>query len=121
LRDPRDMLLEWLAYGSPGSFALESPVIGARWLAEVLAQVADLHEEDLFPHRLVKLDIVADDPVELAQAIGDALGISIAEAPARSLGPQHFAPGHWRAFAEPLAHAFALLTPVAQRLGYPEA
>ncbi|MGH8077985.1 MAG: tetratricopeptide repeat protein, partial [Lysobacter sp.] len=114
-------LLEWLAYGSPASFALESPVIGARWLAQVLAQVADLHEQDLFPHRLVKLDIVADDPVELALTIGDALETSIAAPPARALGPQHFAPGHWRAFAEPLASAFALLTPVAQRLGYPEA
>lgn len=121
LRDPRDMLLEWLAYGSPASFALESPVIGARWLAEVLMQVAELHEEDLFPHRLVRLDIIADDPVELAQAIGDALETSVAPAPAQALGPQHFAPGHWRAYAEPLASAFALLTPVAQRLGYPEA
>jgi hypothetical protein len=32
----------------------------------------------------------------------------------------NFAPGHWRAYAEPLANAFAALTPVAVRLGYPE-
>jgi len=121
LRDPRDMLLEWLAYGSPAPFALESPVIGARWLAKVLAQVADLHEQDLFPHRLVRLDDVADDPAALTQAIADALEITITAPPAHAFGPQHFAPGHWRAFAEPLSAAFALLTPVAQRLGYPEA
>jgi len=121
LRDPRDMLLEWLAYGSPAPFALESPVIGARWLAQVLSQVADLHEQDLFPHRLVKLDEIADDPAALAQALGDALETTIAAPPVIAFGPQRFAPGHWRAFAEPLAAAFALLAPVAQRLGYPEA
>ena len=121
LRDPRDMLLEWLAYGSPAPFALESPVIGARWLAGVLEQVAELHEHDLFPHRLVRLDDVADDPAALAQAIGDALEIPLAAPSARALGPQQFAPGHWRAFAGPLAAAFELLTPVAQRLGYSEA
>ena len=121
LRDPRDMLLEWLAYGSPAPFALESPVIGARWLAKVLEQVAELHEHDLFPHRLVRLDDVADDPAALAQTIADALEIPLAAPSARALGPQHFAPGHWRAFAVPLANAFALLTPVAQRLGYSEA
>lgn len=120
LRDPRDMLLEWLAFGSPAPFALASPVIGARWLAQVLAQVADLHEQDLFPHRLLKLDAIADDPAALAQTIAEALDIGIAGLPGGALGPQHFAPGHWRAFAAPLADAFALLTPVAQRLGYPE-
>lgn len=121
MRDPRDMLIEWLAFGSSAPFALESPVIGARWLAQVLAQVADLHELDLFPHRLVRLDDVADDPAALAQTIAEALAIPIAAPPAGAFGPPRFAPGHWRAFAQPLAAAFALLTPVAQRLGYPEA
>ena len=121
LRDPRDMLLEWLAYGSPAPFALESPVIGARWMAQVLGQIADLHEQDLFPHRLLRLDEVADDPSALAQAIADALQIAVAAPPPGALGPPRLAPGHWRAFAEPLASAFALLTPVAVRLGYPEA
>lgn len=121
LRDPRAMLLDWLAYGSPVPFALESPVIGARWLASVLTQVADLHEQDLFPHRLIKLDDIAEDPAALAQALGEALEITLAVPPAGALGPAHFPAGHWRAFAEPLASAFALLTPVAQRLGYPAA
>ena len=121
LRDPRDMLLEWLGYGSPAAFALESPVIGARWLSQVLGQIADLHEQDLFPHRLVRLDDVAEDPDALARAVADALGITPVAMSESPLGPLNFAPGHWRAFAEPLAAAFALLAPVAQRLGYPEA
>ncbi|MCM2335462.1 MAG: tetratricopeptide repeat protein [Pseudomonas sp.] len=118
VRDPRDMLLEWLAHGSPAPYALPSPEAGARWLAAALAQVADLHEQNLFPHRLLRLDAVAGDPAALAQAVSQALGSPLAPLPARALGPLLLAPGHWRAYAEPLAEAFALLAPVARRLGY---
>lgn len=121
LRDPRDMLLDWLAYGSPAPFKLESPEAGARWMAMVLNQIAALHEQNLFPHRLIKLDDISQDPQAMADAIAQALEITIAPMPPEQLGPQRFAPGHWRAFAEPLAEAFAVLTPVAKRLGYPEA
>nr|MBA3486506.1 adenylate cyclase [Lysobacter sp.] len=121
LRDPRDMLLEWLASGSPAPFALESPLIGAQWLAQVLGQVADLQEQSLFPHLLLKLDDIANDPTGLAQEVANALQIRVI-APSTS-GPvkQGMAAGHWRQFARPLAEAFAVLTPVAVRLGYPEA
>jgi tetratricopeptide (TPR) repeat protein len=118
LRDPRDMLLEWLAFDASQRFAIESPEVAARWLADSLAQVADLHEGDLFPHRLLKLDDIAYDAPALAGAVGAALDISLQPLP--SLGIRHFAPGHWRAYAQPLAAAFAALTPVAVRLGYPE-
>ncbi|MDQ3511268.1 MAG: tetratricopeptide repeat protein [Pseudomonadota bacterium] len=121
LRDPRDMLLEWLASGSPAPFALESPLIGAQWLAQVLGQVADLQEQSLFPHLLLKLDDIANDPTGLAQEVANALQIRVI-APSTS-GPvkQGMAAGHWRQFSQPLAEAFAVLTPVAVRLGYPEA
>lgn len=118
LRDPRDMLLEWLAFDSPQRFAFESPQIAAHWLADSLEQVADLHERDLFPHRLLKLDDIAYDPAGLAAAVGQALEINLPPLP--SLGIRHFEPGRWRAYAEPLAEAFAALTPVAVRLGYAE-
>ncbi len=118
VRDPRDMLLEWLAFDAPQRFAVPSPEAAARWLADSLAQVADLHAGDLFPHRLLKLDDIAYDPVALATAVGEALEINLAPMP--SAGIRHFAPGHWRAYAEPLSAAFAMLTPVAVRLGYPQ-
>jgi len=119
LRDPRDMLLDWLAFGSPVPFALESPEAGARWLAATLSQVADLHEQDLFPHRLIRLDDIADDATAVAQAIADSLQIRVAVAPQQALGPARFGAGHWRDFRDSLGDAFDLLTPVAQRLGYP--
>lgn len=119
LRDPRDMLVDWLAFGSPVPFALASPEQGARWLAANLAQIADLHEQDLFPHRLIRMDDIAQDGKAVAQAIADALQIQVAITPTEAFGPAHFEAGHWRRFRDHLGEAFDLLTPVAQRLGYP--
>ncbi len=118
LRDPRDMLVDWLAYGSPVPLALPSPVIGARWLAQSLEQIADLHEQNLFPHALIRLDDIADDAVAIAQQLADALQTRIRSAEGL-LGPAHLPAGHWRTYQHALGDAFALLTPVAQRLGYP--
>lgn len=121
LRDPRDMLVDWLAFGSPAPFALPSPLVGARHLAAVLGQVAELSERGLMPHRLIRLDGIGGDANAIAEAVGGALGTRLPALPQAQLGTPHFAPGRWREFAEPLADAFALLAPVAQRLGYPEA
>ncbi|GAB3345121.1 tetratricopeptide repeat protein [Lysobacter tyrosinilyticus] len=118
LRDPRDMLLDWLAHDSPHRFAIESPEIAAQWLAAVLTQIADLVEGNLFPAQLLKLDELAYDPAALAATLSQALNVQLPALP--TLGRWQFAPGHWRAYAEPLAAAFAVLTPVAVRLGYSE-
>ena len=118
LRDPRDMLLDWLAFGAPMPLALRSPNEAARWLAQVLGQVAELHEQNLFPHRLVRLDEIADDTVALAQAVGAALEIELPPSPEGAFGPRHFPAGHWRTYDKALGDAFALLEPVARRLGY---
>jgi tetratricopeptide (TPR) repeat protein len=119
LRDPRDMLMEWLAFGGAQPFAMESPQAAARWLAAMLTQVAELHEGDLFPHRLIKLDELVREPVALANAVAQALEIS-SPLPPPAQGLENFLPGHWRAYTGSMAEAFALLTPVAVRLGYPE-
>lgn len=121
LRDPRDMLLDWLAFGSPAPFAMHSPQIAATWLARMLGQVAELHERDLFPHRLVRLDGIEQDPVAIAHVLAQALDAQVPPLPDGAFGPARFASGHWRRFAGPLGDAFALLAPVAQRLGYPAA
>ena len=117
LRDPRDMLLDWLAFGAPASpLAIASPLSAAQWLAGVLDQVATLHEQDLQPHRLLRLDAVVDDAAALTTLVGTALGTTL-PIPTGKAFPR-FPPGHWRGYAEPLAEAFAALTPVARRLGY---
>src|SRR5690606_23654118 len=121
LRDPRDMLLDWIALGAPAPFALESPEAGARWLAKVLEQVAELDEHNLVPHRLLRMDGIENDMAGIAQMLANALEVSLPAAAPGRFGPDRLESGRWRDFVEPLGSAFALLTPIAVRLGYPEA
>lgn len=118
VRDPRDMLLDWLGVGSPVPLMVEHPQAAAEWLAEGLEQLADLHEQDLYPHILLRLDGVVDSPQGLADAVGAAFGLQL---PRPVPAPRRLPPGHWRAYAEVLAGPFARLAPVSLRLGYPEA
>lgn len=121
LRDPRDLLLNWLAFGAPGQGAMPSPVEGARWLAAVLAQVADLHEQDLQPHRLLRVD----DALGRADRMMDALNVALDTDLPTPNRPMYAGPrlpaGRWRAYATQLGDAFAELHAVSARLGYPEA
>lgn len=118
LRDPRDMLLHWLAFGAPAPFAVTSVDEAANWLARSLAQIATLHEQDLYPHALVKIDDIGNDPVAMADHLGRLLGARFPVA--ATLGPARLPAGHWRHYRTLLAPAFALLAPVAVRLGYSE-
>ncbi len=118
VRDPRDALVDWLAFGSPAPLALDDLDAGAAWLAGLFAQIADLHEQDLYPSRLIRMDAIKDDAGAVAQALGQALGAQLPLPP--SSGARRFPEGHWRHYAQALAGPFAALTPVAVRLGYPE-
>lgn len=120
LRDPRDMLLDWLAFAGPVPLAMPSTRVGAAWLAQALDHVATLHEQDLVPHTLLRMDDLVDDASGLADALSAALDMPMPQLQPGALGPRHFAPGHWRNYAGVLADEFALLAPVAARLGYPE-
>lgn len=117
VRDPRDMLLEWLAFGSSLPFVFPSPIEAARWLADNLNQMAALHEMQWFPTRVVHTDTIGHDPAAAAAVVNEALQSQI-PAPA-SVGPPYFPAGHWRHYSQALAEPFAVLAPVAARLGYP--
>jgi tetratricopeptide (TPR) repeat protein len=118
LADPRDMLIDWLQRGTFIRYAIDSHMAIAEWLAGVLEQVAAVIEGDLMPHRELRMDEVANDTAAIAAAVAGALDRIMLPAPA--LGPGRYPAGHWRLYREALAGPFALLTPVAQRLGYPE-
>ena len=118
VRDPRDMLLDWLAFGSAAPFAFPSAEVAAEWLANSLNQLAALYEYQWFPNRVVHTDAIGNDPHAAAAQVAEVLE---AEVPAPdSVGPAHFPAGHWRHYAKALEAPFALLAPVAQRLGYPQ-
>ncbi|MEL1263373.1 tetratricopeptide repeat protein [Pseudoxanthomonas putridarboris] len=119
VRDPRDALLDWLAFGSPAPLALDDLQQGAQWLARLFEQIADLHEQDLYPSRLIRMDAIKDDAGAVSAALGEALGTQLPVPP--SSGARRFPEGHWRRYAQVLSDPFAALTPVAVRLGYPEA
>jgi hypothetical protein len=115
------MLLDWLAWGSVNSpFGLASPAAGAAWLARSMQQVFELHRGNLCQHVLVPMDTITHDPQALANVVNQTLGLELPPPPPNALGVSRNVPGAWRNFAEPLAEAFALLTPVAVRLGYPQ-
>jgi tetratricopeptide (TPR) repeat protein len=118
MRDPRDAFLDWLAFGSPAPLALTDLQAAAEWLAKSFIQIADLHAQDLYTHRLIRMDAIKDDAAAVSAAIGEALGMSLPAPP--SSGNKRFPEGHWRHYADALAGPFAALTPVAVRLGYPE-
>jgi tetratricopeptide (TPR) repeat protein len=116
-RDPRDALLNWLAFGWARGFPLADLPAFSEWLARARDHIhyADALEE---PKRLViDADAVLDDPSAGGAPLARFLGIDTLEAGAnhaamsRGLGglPVRFARGHWKAYAEALAEPFARL------------
>ncbi|WP_133479475.1 tetratricopeptide repeat protein [Cognatilysobacter segetis] len=118
VRDPRDMLLDWLVFGAPAPLRLDSPVEAARWLAGQLEQVADIESQELVPFRSIRMDAIADDPQAIAQALADAFDLRVPVAPPQAYGQSRLPAGHWQRFAGVLDEAFEVLAPVAARLGY---
>src|SRR3546814_4451422 len=62
VRDPRDMLLDWIAFRAPLMLRVESPLQMAQWLARHLEHVAVLHENSPIIYALIKLDEIHGDP-----------------------------------------------------------
>ena len=120
LRDPRDMLINWLAFGAPVPLKLGTPKAAAQWLADSLEHVAVLQEQDLQPHTVLRVDDVVNDPEALALQVGDAIELQLPVPPADLFQSRRFPAGHWRGYADALREPFAILAPVAVRLGYPE-
>jgi tetratricopeptide (TPR) repeat protein len=116
-RDPRDALLNWLAFGWARGFALADLPAFSEWLhrARDHLHYADALDE---PRRLVvDADVVLDDPRANGGALARFLGLDALEpganlaATARGLGglPTRFPRGHWQRYREALAEPFAKL------------
>ena len=126
LRDPRDLLLNWLAFGAPAGPAFNDPDASARWLASQLEHLLFARDVLRLPLYIFDMDRFDTDPVSELNAI--AAFADLATAPsaepalARRLGPGRLPTllpaGRWRAYRDVLGGAFALLAPVAERLGY---
>src|SRR3546814_11135971 len=93
VRDPRDMLLDWIAFRAPLMLRVESPLQMAQWLARHLEHVAVLHENSPIIYALIKLDEIHGDPAAVAATLGAALNANLPAPPADTFGPPHFAAG----------------------------
>jgi tetratricopeptide (TPR) repeat protein len=117
-RDPRDALLNWLAFGWATGFPCGEPDVAAQWLVRARRHLA-FGQELVEPRRFVAAaDPLLDDAErhggDLARFIGiDTLrpGAQFA-AMMQSLGglPVRFPAGHWQGYRDALDGVFARLT-----------
>ena len=127
LRDPRDLLLNWMAWGSAGGFAFPSPAMAAAWLHRQLDQL--LAAEAAQPGRVLRLDADLLDTDRLGLSAQLVAAFDLDTAPdmdaawslsrAANGGPTDFVAGTWRQYAGPMKALFAPLGEMAVRLGYP--
>lgn len=115
-RDPRDLLLNWIAYGWMAGFPVHDPVAAARWLRSAQLHLARCENVEGLQVLRVNADEVLLDPAGQGQALAAALGLEtlVAGAPQRGLGGLTIGlpPGRWEAYAEVLEQAFAELQPL---------
>lgn len=120
-RDPRDALLNWLAFGWSAGMTCANIEDAATWLVYANRHLHAGFVTGDSQRIIVDADAVLDDPAtagcELARFLGlDKLqpGAQLAVMTHGQGGmPVRFAPGHWRDYATPLAAAFARLAPEA--------
>lgn len=125
LRDPRDALLHWLAFGAAGHLRAGAPEAAARALASSFEHAEATLRAPELPAFALRYEEVLAAPLAAAQALGAFIGTSLdidaeraAAISAAAAPPRIFAPGAWREYADVLGEAFAVLHPVAARLGY---
>ncbi|MBP6534395.1 MAG: tetratricopeptide repeat protein [Arenimonas sp.] len=130
LIDPRDAFLNWLVFGNAqGYWFLPDELESARWLELSYSAVADTLEKGPQTVHVVKIDALDTQADAIGVQLQQALGLDAAPnadalaRPILALGGMvnQFPTGHWRHYRDAYGEAFAVLTPVAVRLGYPEA
>lgn len=116
-RDPRDALINWLAFGWVPGFPCSDPDSAADWLARARAHLHVGHELDEPRRLVVAADPLLDDRPDAGDEIARFLGIDPlsrgAHVAAMMAGvgglPVRFPAGHWEAYRDALAPAFAKL------------
>jgi tetratricopeptide (TPR) repeat protein len=112
--DPRDALVNWLAFGGNAKLRMRDPIVAARWLKCALA-----HQQlaaELLPTFVVDdaAALMAEPENARARALAGFLGLnaltpgprSLAAAAARAGMPASFAAGHFRHYEQALGEAF---------------
>ena len=115
-RDPRDTLLNWLAFGWGRDFPCNDVMMATMWLHSALAHLDLATAQEQPQHLTVAPDELLDDPAGAGTELAGFLGLGPLQAGPRLAGIEHggglpvrFGPGHWRAYADVLAEPFARL------------
>jgi predicted Zn-dependent protease len=113
-RDPRDLLLNWLAFGWMPGFALRDPPAAARWLNAANAHLSRCDKVDGIRVVRVNADALLADPVGQGKALAAALGQEQLHPGTPQLGLGGLSiglpPGRWQAYSDTLGMVFAELT-----------
>ena len=126
LRDPRDLLLNWLAFGAPAGPNFADPSASAHWLASQLEHLLFARDVLQLPTHIVDMDRFDADPTVELKTITTFAELptlpSAEPALVRRTGPGRLPAllpaGRWRAYRDVLGEAFAILAPLAERLDY---
>lgn len=115
-RDPRDALLNWLAFGWGRDFPCNDVMAATLWLHSALQHLDLTTAQDRPQHLVVNPDELLDDPAGAGAALAAFMGLGPLQPGPRLAGIEHggglpvrFGSGHWRAYAEVLAEPFARL------------
>lgn len=127
LRDPRDLLLNWLAFGAPVGPSFGDPVASAHWLANQIQHLLFSRDVLGLPVQIVDMDRFDAQPAAAMQEIATFADLPSAPSadPALRLrsgpgrAPALLPAGRWRAYRDVLGEAFAVLTVAATALAYP--
>lgn len=126
MRDPRDLLLNWAAFGAPAGPNFSEPLACAQWLAAQLEHLLFARDVLGLPVLLLDMDRLHAEPANAMAEIARFAGLPSAPdsfpATQTQYGPdgppERLPAGRWRAYAHLWPDAFAALKPSAQRLGY---
>lgn len=127
LADPRDLLLNWLAYGSPQEYEFAPLGETGEWLATALQTIAERIESNRPGDLVVRLESLQSDVASCARGISrfcdlnESLDAAALQRGGKGMGdlPLSFAAGDWRNYSQVLQEGFAPLQDIARRLGYP--
>lgn len=125
VRDPRDTLLHWIAYGTTPARPIGKPELAANYLLRQYQHLDRMRSSAGLAVTVVRAEDFDSDRNALRGRLAQALGVAAEsltlDTPKRqSLGslPERLESGRWRQYAAPLSKAFRLLAPAARSFGY---
>ncbi len=125
VRDPRDVLLHWLAYGTSPARPIPQPELAANYLLRQYQHLDRMRSSAGLAVTVIRGEDFDADPNALRERLGQVLGVSadslLLEAPRKPVLaglPDRLESGRWRQYAAPLGKAFRLLAPAARSFDY---